>query len=80
MRTPRDVSGTELAGLLGKLGYAVTRQSSSHIRLTRQAQGEHHLTIPRHSSLRVGTLNSILRDVAEHLEMTKDELVQRLWG
>jgi predicted RNA binding protein YcfA (HicA-like mRNA interferase family) len=34
MRIPRDLTGQELIKALGKLGYEVTRQSGSHIRLT----------------------------------------------
>lgn len=80
MKMPRDVSGEELARLLGRLGYGVTRQTGSHMRLTRVAEVEHRITIPRHGALRVGTLHSILKDIAEHLGVSKDELVQELWG
>jgi len=34
MKIPRDISGEELARLLKKYGYEVTRQKGSHIRLT----------------------------------------------
>jgi hypothetical protein len=34
MRLPRDVSGKQLAILLGRYGYEVMRQTDSHIRLT----------------------------------------------
>ncbi|MBI2863614.1 MAG: type II toxin-antitoxin system HicA family toxin [Chloroflexi bacterium] len=71
MRLPRDVSGEELAKRLARLGYAVTRQTGSHIRLTRSTGLQHHTTIPRHKSIRVGTLNSILTDVAEHLKIDR---------
>ena len=64
MRIPRDVSGNELARLLKRYGYEVTRQVGSHIRLTTRWEGEHHITIPQHKALRVGMLNSILKDVA----------------
>ena len=63
MRLPRDMSGDNLAVALGVLGYVTTRQTGSHLRLTTQAGGEHHLTIPRHAALRVGTLAQILADV-----------------
>ncbi len=56
MKTPRDVSGTELAKALGKLGYTVTRQTGSHLRLTTQEHGEHHEVVPNHSSIKIGTL------------------------
>lgn len=80
MRIPRDLGGEELAGLLEKYGYAVTRQAGSHLRLTTQQGGEHHVTIPRHKPLRIGTLNSILKDVAEHFAMSRDELAESLLG
>ncbi|MCC6298032.1 MAG: type II toxin-antitoxin system HicA family toxin [Anaerolineales bacterium] len=79
MRIPRDVGGEELARLLKKYGYEVTRQAGSHMRLTTQQEGEHHVTIPRHKPLRVGTLNSILKDIAEHLSLTRDELAESLF-
>jgi predicted RNA binding protein YcfA (HicA-like mRNA interferase family) len=60
MRLPRDVSGKQLAILLGRYGYEVTRQTGSHIRLTTTQEGEHHVTIPLHGSLRVGTLSAVL--------------------
>ena len=34
MKLPRDVSGVDLAKRLGRLGYEVTRQTGSHLRLT----------------------------------------------
>ena len=67
MRLPRDVGGEELAGLLRRYGYEITRQTGSHLRLTTMQEGEHHVTIPRHGSLRVGTLSAILSNVAEPL-------------
>jgi predicted RNA binding protein YcfA (HicA-like mRNA interferase family) len=76
MRLPRDVSGRDLAKALAKLGYKTTRQTGSHIRLTTQQHGEHHLTIPDHTPLRAGTLAGILADVAEHHGLTRDELVR----
>jgi predicted RNA binding protein YcfA (HicA-like mRNA interferase family) len=78
MRLPRDLSGDELVHLLGGLGYEVTRQTGSHIRLTTQASGEHHITIPDHSDLRVGTVAAILGEVASHFGETREELLQRL--
>lgn len=79
MRLPRDWSGDELIRRLRKFDYEPTRQTGSHVRLTRRVKrDEHHITIPRHATLRMGTLNRILNDVAEHLEISKDELLQRL--
>ena len=80
MRLPRDLSGNDLAQALRKLGYQVTRQTGSHIRLTATERGEHHLTVPDHNPLRVGTLSGILADVAEHFELSREELAARLFG
>jgi predicted RNA binding protein YcfA (HicA-like mRNA interferase family) len=80
VRLPRDVSGDDLAKALGQLGYRVTRQTGSHLRLTTLEGGEHHVTIPRHPSLRVGTLAGVLGDVAQHLGLTREALTERLFG
>jgi predicted RNA binding protein YcfA (HicA-like mRNA interferase family) len=80
VRLPRDVEGEELALLLRRYGYEVTRQTGSHMRLTTTQEGEHHVTIPRHGSLRVGTLSAILGDVAEHLGIPKQGLAETLFG
>lgn len=80
MKLPRDLSGAELAKALGRVGYQITRQSGSHIRLTTTAPTVHHVTVPAHDPLKVGTLAAILGAVAEHLRLDRDELVRRLFG
>ena len=80
MRLPRDLSGIDLAKALAQLGYEVTRQTGSHLRLTTQQEGEHHITIPRHGSLRIGTLAAIVGDVAQHFDISRQELSERLFG
>jgi predicted RNA binding protein YcfA (HicA-like mRNA interferase family) len=80
MRLPRDLGGAELARALEKLGYRVARQTGSHMRLTTVEGGEHHLTIPAHSPLRVGTLAAILAEVADHFGVSRDALLERLFG
>lgn len=78
-RLPRDLSGEDLAQTLASLGYQVTRQTGSHMRLTTEQAGQHHITIPRHDPLRLGTLASILQDVAQHFGWTRQELQERLF-
>jgi predicted RNA binding protein YcfA (HicA-like mRNA interferase family) len=79
MKVPRDLGGEELAHLLGQFGYVVTRQAGSHLRLTSSSRGtEHHITIPRHVPLKIGTLNSILKDVAVYLEMDRQQLIDAI--
>ena len=80
MKLPRDLSGYELASALTQLGYAVNHQTGSHIRLTTQRGGEHHVTVPAHETLKVGTLSAILRGVAEHTNLSRDELLQKLFS
>lgn len=80
MRIPRDLSGADLVKRLGRLGYEVTRQTGSHIRLTSRVEGEHHVTIPNHDPLRIGTLAAILDGVAAHHGLTREALLQRILG
>ena len=80
MKLPRDLSGEALAILLGKYGYRVTRQTGSHMRLNTNYKGtEHHLTVPKHKPLRVGTLSSIVSEAAAYLEMDKESLANELF-
>ena len=80
MKIPRDTGGEALASLLGKYGYTVTRQTGSHMRLTSTSMGsEHHITIPSHKPLRIGTLGSIIGEVADYLEMGHQQLVEDLF-
>jgi predicted RNA binding protein YcfA (HicA-like mRNA interferase family) len=81
MRIPRDIDGRSLANLLTRFGYEVTRQTGSHIRLTSTiCGGEHHVTIPDHKPLRIGTLSAILGDVANYLNMNKDEIIREIFS
>jgi hypothetical protein len=48
------------------------------MRLTTTEKGEHHVTVPQHSPLRVGTLAGILDEVATHFGMSRDELLARI--
>lgn len=80
MRLPRDVSGEDLATRLGRLGYSVTRQTGSHLRLTTGLDGEHHVTIPRHPSLRIGTLSAIAADLARHHHLDREAVLTLLFS
>jgi predicted RNA binding protein YcfA (HicA-like mRNA interferase family) len=79
-RLPRDIDGLELVSALKQFGYTVVRQHGSHIRFLCTKDGlDHHVTIPAHSPLKVGTLSSILDDVSSFLSMEKGVLIQRLF-
>lgn len=47
--------------------------------LTTQQNGEHHVVVPNHNPVKIGMLNGILSDVAEHFEISKAELIERFF-
>jgi predicted RNA binding protein YcfA (HicA-like mRNA interferase family) len=79
MKIPRDISGSDLVKYLKPYGYLVTRQAGSHIRLTTLQNGEHHITIPNHDPLKIGTLSAILTDIAAHFNKSKEQLVNDIF-
>lgn len=79
MKMPRYISGHELAKLLHILGYEITRQTGSHLQLTTLKGGEHYITIPKHDSLRIGTLSGIIMEVAMHFRTSKQEITERVF-
>lgn len=80
MRLPRDLTGAQLVRALDRLGYKPTRQNGSHVRLTCKLPAQYHVTVPLHDPLRIGTLAGILTAVAEAHGLTRDELLQNLFG
>ena len=80
MKLPRSLSAQELIKVLSKYRYEVDRQKGSHIRLTTSENGEHYITIPNHDPIKIGTLSSILGEVANHLAKTKEEVIGELFG
>jgi predicted RNA binding protein YcfA (HicA-like mRNA interferase family) len=78
VKIPRDASGSELVKALRGFGYQKVRQDGSHIRLTTQQGGEHHVTVPNHRPVKLGTLTSILKAVAGHHKVSIEELVRKL--
>jgi predicted RNA binding protein YcfA (HicA-like mRNA interferase family) len=78
VKLPRNVSGPQLVKALGALGYEVTRQKGSHIRVTTQLDGENHEAIPWHHPIKIGTLSSILKHIAAHHRLSVDVLIEML--
>ncbi|WP_214653009.1 type II toxin-antitoxin system HicA family toxin [Mucilaginibacter segetis] len=79
MKIPRDVSASALIKELTSYGYVISRQKGSHIRLTLISEkGEHHLTVPNHNPLKLGTLVSILNDASANLGISKEQLINKL--
>lgn len=78
MRIPRNIDAEKLISLLGKWGYTKSRQKGSHIRMCREGtKGDHKITIPAHNPIRIGTLHGILQDVAIHLEISIEEILNK---
>jgi predicted RNA binding protein YcfA (HicA-like mRNA interferase family) len=78
VKLPRDVTASELVRALTRFGYVVTRQTGSHIRMTTAEGGQHHEAIPNHRPIKAGTLHGILKSVADHHQMTVEELLNEL--
>jgi predicted RNA binding protein YcfA (HicA-like mRNA interferase family) len=67
MKIPRDLSGHDLASVLCRhWGYEKVNQVGSHIVLQTAEPSPHRIAVPAHRAVRVGTLNGILRSVANH--------------
>jgi predicted RNA binding protein YcfA (HicA-like mRNA interferase family) len=79
-KIPKSISGRELVQLLKKFGYSMVRQTGSHIRLISAKKGhEHKITVPNHKSIKIGTLNHILNDLSDYLEIPKDQLIEQIF-
>ncbi|MEQ9376556.1 MAG: type II toxin-antitoxin system HicA family toxin [Imperialibacter sp.] len=79
MKIPRDITGKDLIKKLEILGYTPTRQVGSHVRLTTQENGQHHITIPYHNPIKIGTLSAILKDIASHFKVSKESIAERVF-
>ena len=81
MRLPRELSGADLAKSLRRhFGCRFVKQRGSHITLAgKGSDTEHHITIPRHRQIRVGTLSAIVSSVAEQKGTSRDEVRSMLF-
>ena len=80
MRIPRDLDARDLIRAMERVGCVFQRPRESHVTLTHPGPPDHSITVPMHDPLRVGTLNSILKQVGVHLKLTRDELLERLFS
>lgn len=79
MKVPRDLSGAQLVKVLCRdWGYRVVHQEGSHIILQTDTPSHQRLSVPNHSPLRVGTLNSIVRAVSLHKRIERQQLLNVL--
>jgi predicted RNA binding protein YcfA (HicA-like mRNA interferase family) len=79
MKLPRDLSGRVLIRHLCRhWSYRVIGQAGSHVTLETDEPVRQRIVVPDHAALRIGTLNEILRAVADHKGSTKVELLKGL--
>ena len=79
MKLPRDLSGANLIRhLSGNWGYRRVHQVGSHITLETDEPSRHRIVVPDHAVLRIGTLAALLKAVARHKGVSRDELVNGL--
>jgi predicted RNA binding protein YcfA (HicA-like mRNA interferase family) len=78
MKLPRDLNGDEVVKGLRRVGYEATRQKGDHVYMTTRRNGEHHVTVPLHKPLKVGTLAAILDSVAAHLGIAREVLLREM--
>jgi predicted RNA binding protein YcfA (HicA-like mRNA interferase family) len=72
-KIPRNISGRSLIKLLSIYGCSVSRQTGSHIRLISVYMGHDH------DPIKIGTLNSLLKDISEYLHIPKNTLIEELF-
>ena len=78
MKLPRGVSGERLIRTLEQIGYSVTRQKGSHVRLRHEGPPVHLITVPLHQAIKTGMLHGIVSEIARARSISVDSIVKRL--
>ena len=79
MKLPRDLSGQALAECLCRnWGYRRVHQVGSHVVLETDDPGRQRIVVPAHKALRLGTLQAIVRAVATHKAVSRDDILASL--
>ena len=79
MKLPRDARGRDVVKALCRdWGYREVHQVGSHIILQTDLPSPHRLSVPDHHPLRLGTLNAIVRAVAAHKRVERQQVLQTL--
>lgn len=80
MKLPRDLGGEKLAHLLCRdWRYQQVNQVGSHIILQTDEPGPHRISVPAHKALRIGTLNGVLRAVARHKHVSREDILSSIY-
>ena len=79
MKLPRALNGRTLAqSLCRHWHYVQVHQTGSHIILDTEIPSHQRIAIPDHKILRIGTLHNILKTVANHKEIPRQEVLEKL--
>jgi predicted RNA binding protein YcfA (HicA-like mRNA interferase family) len=79
MKLPRNLSGRQLVqALCSSWGDTQVHQVGSHIIIETETPQHQRLSVPDHHPLRTGTLNAILRAVAAHKGVSREEILRSL--
>lgn len=78
MKLPRNVSGDAVVKGLRRVGYDVTRQKGDHVYMTTSVNGEHHVSVPLHHPIKVGTFAAIVAAVGSHLRIERGQLLRSM--
>jgi predicted RNA binding protein YcfA (HicA-like mRNA interferase family) len=79
MKLPRNLSGRQLVqALCSSWGFTQVHQVGSHIIIETETPQHQRLSVPDHHPLRTGTLNAILRAVAAHKGVSREEILRSL--
>ncbi len=76
MKIPRDLSGRDVVKALCRhWEYRQVHQEGSHIILETLTPARQRVVVQDHRHVRIGTLNSILRQVSAHKKVSKQEVL-----
>lgn len=79
MKIPRDLSGEDLVVLLCKnCDYRSVHQEGSHMVFETGTPTHQRIAVPAHKNPRIGTLNVILRVVACHKGVARQDVLKSL--
>lgn len=79
MKIPRDISGQQVVKVLCRnRGCQKVHQEGSHIILETDDPSHQRLAIPDHKYHRIGTLHNILRTVANHKNISREDILSGL--
>jgi predicted RNA binding protein YcfA (HicA-like mRNA interferase family) len=79
VKLPRDLSGQALAECLCRSwGYRRVHQVGSHVVLETDDPARQRVVMPAHKTLRLGTLQAIVRAVATHKAVSRDDILASL--